>query len=214
MKQLLENWKGFLNEQSENVVVAIFGPSGCGKTTQKNIFIRYGWQPIVSYTTRQPREGEKHGLDYNFISREEFEDMEASETPMLMNINEYADQKYGVRISDFESPGKKVIITDETSIESLSNAAGMFGKRFVLIYCSPPVTTSEEGETKINHTELIKRHRSRRQHGEYESDKEMQRRIGIAQAESEALLNTFERYQGNKYIVDDLEKAAELAQQL
>lgn len=53
----------------------ISAPSGTGKTTLCRALrrrfpdIRYS----VSYTTRSPREGERDGIDYHFITREEFE---------------------------------------------------------------------------------------------------------------------------------------------
>lgn len=53
----------------------VSAPSGAGKTTlcraamQRCPNLTYS----ISYTTRQPREGEKHGIDYYFISRREFE---------------------------------------------------------------------------------------------------------------------------------------------
>lgn len=53
----------------------ISAPSGTGKTTlcralrQQFPDIRYS----VSYTTRAPREGERDGIDYHFISRDIFE---------------------------------------------------------------------------------------------------------------------------------------------
>ncbi|MFH0731230.1 MAG: guanylate kinase [Pseudomonadota bacterium] len=53
----------------------ISAPSGTGKTTlcralrQRFPDIRYS----VSYTTRLPREGERDGVDYHFITREAFE---------------------------------------------------------------------------------------------------------------------------------------------
>ncbi len=54
------------------------GPSGVGKSTLiKSLTDKYpdkfGFS--VSYTTRAPREGEVHGKNYFFISKEEFENM-------------------------------------------------------------------------------------------------------------------------------------------
>lgn len=55
----------------------ISAPSGAGKTTVlKRIMrdlpkIRFS----VSYTTRPPRPGEKEGVDYHFVSRDEFQQM-------------------------------------------------------------------------------------------------------------------------------------------
>lgn len=59
------------------VVVA---PSGAGKTSLVNELL--GREPnirlSISYTTRPPREGEAHGREYHFVSREAFEKMIAS----------------------------------------------------------------------------------------------------------------------------------------
>ena len=56
------------------VVVA---PSGAGKTTLVDALLKR--EPNIrlspSYTTRAPREGEKDGVDYFFISRPKFEEM-------------------------------------------------------------------------------------------------------------------------------------------
>lgn len=55
-------------------IIALIGESGSGKDTllkelskSKHIF-----NEIISYTTRSPREGEKDGVDYHFVSIEEF----------------------------------------------------------------------------------------------------------------------------------------------
>ncbi len=52
----------------------ISAPSGAGKTTLGREIMRMlpGLKESVSYTTRKPRAGETAGIDYNFISREEF----------------------------------------------------------------------------------------------------------------------------------------------
>ena len=54
--------------------ITISAPSGTGKTTlckaiqKKNVDINWS----ISYTTRERREIEKNGIDYHFISKEEF----------------------------------------------------------------------------------------------------------------------------------------------
>jgi guanylate kinase len=56
-------------------LVVISGPSGAGKTTLlKQVFERSKRPlvPSVSATTRAPRPGEADGVDYHFLSREEF----------------------------------------------------------------------------------------------------------------------------------------------
>ena len=54
--------------------IVVSGPSGVGKGTICNKLIDdLGAEYSVSYTTRSPREGEVDGVNYNFISRDEFE---------------------------------------------------------------------------------------------------------------------------------------------
>lgn len=51
----------------------ISGPSGAGKGTICHELLKdYSNEFSVSMTTREPREGEVHGEDYFFVSREEF----------------------------------------------------------------------------------------------------------------------------------------------
>ncbi len=64
-----------MNTRKEFILI-VSGPSGVGKSTVVGILRN---DPIfyysVSVTTRSPRPGEKNGVDYWFVSREEFEDM-------------------------------------------------------------------------------------------------------------------------------------------
>lgn len=55
-------------------LVVISGPSGSGKSTICDRLIeREGFERVVTCTTRPPRPGERHGVDYQFLDREEFE---------------------------------------------------------------------------------------------------------------------------------------------
>lgn len=62
---------------SEKGTLMVFsGPAGTGKDTVLECFAAKKMKGVwksVSYTTRQPRENEKDGVDYHFITREEFE---------------------------------------------------------------------------------------------------------------------------------------------
>lgn len=60
---------------SEGLIVVIAAPSGSGKTTiYKELFRRRNdLRFSVSHTTRPQREGERDGVDYHFVPREEFE---------------------------------------------------------------------------------------------------------------------------------------------
>lgn len=55
------------------LAVVVSGPSGTGKTTIcARLAQQHGYEFSVSATTRDPRPGEKDGLDYRFISEQPF----------------------------------------------------------------------------------------------------------------------------------------------
>ncbi len=58
----------------ENIMVILSSPSGVGKTTlTKKIQQKYSnFKISVSHTTRSPRSNEVDGVDYHFVSKEDF----------------------------------------------------------------------------------------------------------------------------------------------
>ncbi len=61
---------------NKNIMVILSSPSGVGKTTiTKKIQQKYkSFKISVSHTTRKPRSNEVNGVDYHFISNEEFKE--------------------------------------------------------------------------------------------------------------------------------------------
>lgn len=58
-----------------NLLIVLSGPSGVGKgTIVKKLLGRGNYSLSVSCTTRSPRESERDGVDYFFLSREQFEE--------------------------------------------------------------------------------------------------------------------------------------------
>ena len=60
-------------------LIVMSGPSGAGKTSLGRALVDQvdGIRFSVSHTTRQPRQGERHGVEYFFVSEPEFRDMVA-----------------------------------------------------------------------------------------------------------------------------------------
>ncbi len=58
----------------------VSAPSGAGKSTLSNMAVDHfdGLEFSVSYTTRDPREGETDGVHYNFIDKARFDEMASS----------------------------------------------------------------------------------------------------------------------------------------
>ncbi len=63
-----------MNSTSRGKLIVISGPSGAGKTTllAKLLARCPQLKPSVSATTRPPRPGERDGVDYHFLTPEEF----------------------------------------------------------------------------------------------------------------------------------------------
>lgn len=63
-----------MSKEEKNKIIVITAPSGAGKTSITNHLIKKFPQLAfsVSAATRPPRENEEHGVDYYFMSTEEF----------------------------------------------------------------------------------------------------------------------------------------------
>ncbi|MBQ5342314.1 MAG: guanylate kinase [Oscillospiraceae bacterium] len=76
-------------------LIVISGPSGCGKDTvlRKIRELDDSVASNISYTTRSPRPGETDGVNYHFVSKEQF--LENIENGMMLEYNQYAGNYYG-----------------------------------------------------------------------------------------------------------------------
>ncbi|MCR5601974.1 MAG: guanylate kinase [Ruminococcus sp.] len=82
-------------------LIVFSAPSGCGKGTMlEEILKDERFAVSVSATTRAPREGEKDGINYHFLTREDFEQRIAD--GKFIEHAEYCQNLYGTLASEVD----------------------------------------------------------------------------------------------------------------
>lgn len=164
-------------------------PSGSGKTTIIKRLLQYFdcFEFSISATSRKPREGERDGIDYYFLSPEDFE-RRVQAGDFLEWEEVYAGTRYGTLKSEIDRIAErgKVVIFD-VDVNGGLNIKRFFGDSAMAIFVMPP--SIEVLEQRL------------RQRGT-ESEESIQKRLGRSARE----LNEASRF--DKTIVnDDLDRA-------
>ena len=141
-----------MNEHKSGLLIILSGPSGVGKGTirqqiisNKDLNLFYS----VSMTTRKCRPGEKDGVDYYFVSKEEFQ--KNIDNGNLLEWAEFVNNRYGTpkdKIDEQLKLGKNVLLEIETlgAEQVLQKCQGM---NLLSIFIIPP--SLEELENRIRH---------------------------------------------------------------
>ncbi|MDR0349309.1 MAG: guanylate kinase [Tannerella sp.] len=124
----------------EGKLIIFSAPSGSGKSTIINYLLqqKLPLQFSISATSRTPRGAEKDGVDYYFISPDEFKKkIEANE--FLEYEEVYAGCFYGTLKSEVErlsSAGQHVIF--DVDVVGACNIKKYYGNRALSIFIQPP----------------------------------------------------------------------------
>lgn len=131
----------------------ISGSSGVGKGTVIKEFLNKhsDFKLSVSCTTRQPREGEVHGKNYFFLSREEF--LKRVENNEFLEWAEFSGNIYGTQKAYVEEKlalGKNMILEIDT--KGALNVKKIMPEA-ILIFILPPSFEELEARLRGRHTE-------------------------------------------------------------
>jgi len=130
-------------------LVIISAPSGAGKTT----IVKYLMEKIpalgfsVSATSRTPREGESDGVDYHFLTADDFRTK--IDQGLFAEWEEvYPDHYYGTLLSEIErlrSMGKHLVF--DVDVKGGINLKSRFGSEALSLFIMPP--SIEELESRL-----------------------------------------------------------------
>lgn len=176
---------------SKGLLIVMSGPSGVGKGTvikevMKDESLKLAFS--ISMTTREKREGEQEGVNYFYVTREQFE--QAVRDGKMLEYAEFVGNYYGTPLEYVEklrNEGKNVLL--EIEVQGCMQVQEKEPDALT-IFIVPP--SMEELENRI---------RGRKT----EAEEIIQQRLAKAEKEME-MLNKY------KYVVcnDDVELAAEI----
>lgn len=79
-------------------MIILIGKSGSGKSTIQNELLKRGYNVSINYTTRNKRKNEVDGIDYHFITKEEFEKLWKEDK--IIERSMFNNNFYGIGIEE------------------------------------------------------------------------------------------------------------------
>ncbi|MBQ9806101.1 MAG: guanylate kinase [Clostridia bacterium] len=128
----------------KGLLVVVSGPAGSGKGTVNGMLLETKeYVYSVSATTRAPRPGEMDGVNYHFITREEFE--ERIKDGKMLEYTEYCGNYYGTPLEEaievLES-GKNLLL--EIEVEGALNVKRLYPEAVLIMLLPPSFAIQEE----------------------------------------------------------------------
>ena len=143
------------NQTKPGKLIVISGPSGAGKTTLvRQVFDHFPrLVSSISATTRPPRPGEEHGVDYYFLSAEEFLRRRA-EGDFLESCEVFGRGYWYGTLNDQVAPslqaGKSVVL--EVDVEGAKSIFARYPQA-ITIFVRPDSIEELERRLKVRATE-------------------------------------------------------------
>ena len=139
--------------EARPLLIVLSGPSGVGKDAllKRMKELEQSFHYVVTATTRPERTGEKDGVDYHFLSQEEFQGM--IDKGQLLECAKVYDNYYGVpkdEITQALSKGKDVIV--KVDVQGAATIKEILPQA-LFIFVMPPSMGELERRLKERHSE-------------------------------------------------------------
>ena len=129
--------------KKKNLLIVISGPAGSGKGTviKEVLSMSDDFAYSVSATTRKARPGEVDGVNYFFVSREEFE--ESIKNNDLIEYTEYCGNYYGTISNKVDKMLEEKNVILEIEVEGAMNVKKKFPDAVLILLLPPDFKTLE-----------------------------------------------------------------------
>ena len=138
--------------EKKGILLVVSGPAGSGKgTVNKHLFDTGDFVYSVSATTRAPRPGEINGVNYHFITKQDF--LGRLDRGDMLEYTEYCGNYYGTpkkEAEDVLASGKNLIL--EIEVEGAENVKKKYPDA-VLVLLLPPTYAVQEQRLRGRGTE-------------------------------------------------------------
>lgn len=143
-------------------IVVLTAPSGAGKTTIARRMLEAipEMRFSVSVTTRAPRSGERDGVDYHFLSEDEFWQRE-KEGDLLEYVEVYKGLYYGTLCSAVDAAAQEAPVLLDIDVLGALNVQQKYGPQALTIFIAPPSVEVLEERLANRATESLEKRTER-----------------------------------------------------
>lgn len=140
-------------------MICLIGKTASGKDTiAKELVNKYGYKRIVTYTTRPIRDGEKEGVNYYYISKDEFLRMidndDFAEWKKYKTVD--GDWYYGVALKDLDQSKKSILIVTPDGYKDIIDTLG-YRPKSIYIYANSETIIKRLSQRGDSREEALRR---------------------------------------------------------